>query len=104
VIEHVGLGRYGDVLDPYGSIKASKELIRILAPEGRFLISTPLGRERVQFNAHRIFAPATVLSMFKDLELVDFSLVDDRGKFYPKASPEQATQCEYACGLFEFVK
>lgn len=65
MIEHVGLGRYGDSLDPQGSVKAARELVRVLTPGGRLLLSTPVGRERVQFNAHRIFAPATVLSMFR---------------------------------------
>lgn len=104
VIEHIGLGRYGDIPDPYGSVKASQELMRVLAPRGRLLLSTPLGRERVEFNAHRIFAPTTVISMFNHLELVDFGLVDDQGQFHSQASPEEATKCEYACGLFEFVK
>lgn len=54
VIEHVGLGRYGDPLDPQGTIKACKELARVLAPGGRLYLSTPVGRARVCFNAHRI--------------------------------------------------
>src|SRR5262245_41950106 len=60
VIEHIGLGRYGDTVDPAGSRRAAKELVRVLAPEGRLFVSTPVGRERVCFNAHRIFAPSTV--------------------------------------------
>lgn len=104
VIEHVGLGRYGDGIDPHGSVKAARELIRVLAPGGRLLLSAPIGRERVQFNAHRIFAPGTVLSMFGELELVDFDMVDDVGMFLACASPSQAANCEYACGMFEFSK
>ena len=104
VVEHVGLGRYGDPLDPEGSVKAAQELMRVLAPGGRLLLSTPVGRERVQFNAHRIFAPATVLSMFGELELVDFAMVDDGGMFCAHANPVQASSCEYACGMFEFLR
>jgi len=29
VVEHIGLGRYGNVIDPYGSEKAIKELKRV---------------------------------------------------------------------------
>ena len=104
VVEHVGLGRYGDPLDPQGSVKAAQELVRVLAPGGRLLLSMPVGRERVQFNAHRIFAPATVLSMFDKLKLVDFAMVDDEGGFWIHASPAQASNREYACGMFEFVR
>lgn len=106
VIEHIGLGRYGDPLDPGGSNKAAAELSRILAPGGRLFFSTPVGRERVQFNAHRIFAPETILNLFNPLELTDFSLVDDKGRLHDQLQPVDAlvSSCEYGCGLFEFVK
>lgn len=104
VVEHIGLGRYGDLLDPQGSAKAARELIRVLAPGGRLLLSTLIGRERVQFNAHRIFAPQTVLSMFDELELVDFAMVDDGRRFRAHADPVQASGCEYVCGMFEFAR
>ncbi len=104
VIEHIGLGRYGDKLDPTGSFKAATELIRVLRPSGRLLLSTPVGRERIQFNAHRIFAPTTVLSMLTGLTLMDLALVDDQGIFYPQATMDQAARCEYGCGMFEFEK
>jgi len=104
VIEHIGLGRYGEPLDPWASAKAAQELERILAPGGQLLLSIPLGRERVQFNAHRVFAPETVLKLFADLTLVDFALVDDQGVFHVHANPAQASNYEYACGMFEFVK
>ena len=34
VIEHVGLGRYGDPLDPLGDLKAARELQRVLSTGG----------------------------------------------------------------------
>lgn len=104
VIEHIGLGRYGDSLDPKGSEKAVRELTRILAPGGRLLLSMPVGRERVQFNAHRIFCIETVLEMIGELKLIDFALVDDDREFYPNVELEKARNCEYACGMFEFRK
>ena len=104
VIEHIGLGRYGDPLDPHGSVRAAHELMRVLAPGGHLLLSTPVGRERVQFNAHRVFAPATLLSMFEESELLDFAMVDDGGGFCTHVDPSQASGCEYACGMFEFVR
>jgi SAM-dependent methyltransferase len=64
VIEHVGLGRYGDPVDPQGPWRAARELARILAPDGMLLLGTPVGRERLMFDAHRIFDPETVCYMF----------------------------------------
>jgi len=63
VAEHVGLGRYGDPLDPLGTQRAARELQRVLAAGGRLLFSVPVGRPRTCFNAHRIFAPAAVTAM-----------------------------------------
>src|SRR5690606_39163882 len=71
VIEHIGLGRYGDPLDPTGDIKACRELERILAPGGRLLFVTPVGSPRVCFNAHRIYNYSMVLSLFPTLKLTE---------------------------------
>ena len=60
-IEHVGLGRYGDPVDPEGWVVAVRELARILAPGGRLYLGTPIGRERVCFNSERVFSPKTIL-------------------------------------------
>jgi Caenorhabditis protein of unknown function, DUF268 len=104
VIEHVGLGRYGDPLDPKGAVKAAAELSRVLALNGSLFLSVPVGRERVCFNAHRVFAPDSVLRMFTNLCLRDSALVDDEGQFHEHALPEKMTGCEYGCGMFHFVK
>jgi hypothetical protein len=104
VMEHIGLGRYGDPLDPAGSLKAAKELMRVLAPDGRLLLSVPIGRERVQFNAHRVFAVETVLSIFRYLQLRDLAIVEDAGSFLSSVEPHTVPPCEYGCGLFEFVR
>src|SRR2546422_9394672 len=104
VIEHVGLGRYGDPIDPHGSEKAAMELGRVLARSGPFFLTVPVGRERVCFNAHRIFFPQTVLEMFKCLELRSFAYVDDERQFHDAASPADAENCDYGCGMFCFVK
>lgn len=104
VIEHIGLGRYGDPLDPEGSLKAAVELQRIIGSGGRLFLSLPIGRERICFNAHRVHAPATVLEMFPRLRLVEFSYVDDRGQFHEAQSVHAAGELEYGCGLFQFEK
>jgi hypothetical protein len=104
VLEHIGLGRYGDPLDPDGHVKAAGELSRVLAHGGDLYVSVPVGRERVCFNAHRVFSAATVKELFATLELQEFALVDDAGRFAPGADAAAAEAQEYACGLFHFVK
>lgn len=105
VIEHIGLGRYGDPVDPTGYLKAAAELSRVLARGGRLLLGVPVGRERVCFDAHRVFDPETVVRAFDGLVLTEFSLIDDAGHSIIADAPfEQARLCEYGCGLFVFEK
>ena len=104
VAEHVGLGRYGDPLDPHGTRNAAAELKRVLCPGGNLYFSLPVGRARVCFDAHRIHAPSQILEYFDGLHLEDFALVDDAGQFYPGANPSDAADASYACGLFHFTK
>jgi SAM-dependent methyltransferase len=104
VAEHVGLGRYGDPLDPDGTIKAIRELQRVLAPGGNLYFGIPIGRERVCFNAHRILSPHTILAGFNELSLESFAAIDDRGRFIDPAKPEDFVNAEYSCGLFHFTR
>ena len=104
VAEHVGLGRYGDALDPLGTKKACSELSRILATNGNLYFSMPVGRPRVCFNAHRMHSPQQVLEYFGNLHLVEFSGIDDTGNFVKNAPMQDLENSEYACGLFQFTK
>ena len=99
VIEHIGLGRYGDPLDPLGPERAGREIVRVLRANGRAYISTPVGRPRVQFNGQRVFAIQEVLEIFRGLTLVEFSLVDARGALREKADAGTADINEEGAGL-----
>jgi hypothetical protein len=105
VIEHVGLGRYGDPVGPEGYVTAARELARVLSSGGTLLVGTPVGRERLCFDGHRIFHPQTVVDVFRPLRLEEFHLVDDQGLMVIRnASFDQASRCSYGCGLFVFRK
>lgn len=105
VIEHVGLGRYGDSIDPDGSKKACQELQRVMAPGGNLYLSLPVGKPRVCFNAHRAHTPKQILEYFSCLKLVDFSIVDDQGDFRNEVSIDDGwDNLEYGCGMFHFIK
>ena len=103
-IEHFGLGRYGDPVEPEACFRAMRALARVLRPGGHLYFSVPVGIERVSFNAHRIFAPQTILDTFSGLKLLDFSAVNDEGDLVANCSPDGFVKSHFACGLFEFTK
>jgi SAM-dependent methyltransferase len=110
VIEHIGLGRYGDPVDPHGSLKAAREIVRVLAPGGRAYISVPIGRPRVQFNGQRVFSATDILSLMHGLDLIEMAMVDTSGKFRDDVAPESVHISEvghgsdFGLGLFCFQK
>lgn len=104
VAEHIGLGRYGDALDPLGTVKACQELRRVLAPRGNLYFGLPVGRPCVCFNAHRIHSTDQILEYFSGLELVGFSFVNDEGRFLQNIDPAKTRDAKYGCGLFQFTK
>lgn len=104
VAEHFGLGRYSDPVDPDACFRFMSTLERVLAYDGTLYFSVPVGRERVDFNAHRVFAPVTILSAFPKLSLLSFSYVDDVGRLHEERNPQGLPDLEYGCGLFQFTK
>lgn len=108
-LEHFGLGRYGDPLDPEGHLKGFKNLVRILKPGGILYLSFPIGRGSATiFNAHRVFEPREVLSWPVDegsLELLRFDYVDDNGNLHKQFDLlELVPEVEYGCGIYTFEK
>jgi len=107
VVEHIGLGRYGDPLDPDGDLKAIGELQRVLAKGGSLLFVVPIGRSKIMFNAHRIYAYEQILRYFREIHLEEFALIPDKpdssGVIYD-ASQELADAQDYGCGCFWFKK
>lgn len=107
VVEHVGLGRYGDKVDPEGDLRAIKELQRVVKTGGDLLLVLPIGRPRVQFNAHRIYSSQSVKHLFASWDLIEFYLIPDKGySEEPILNPsdEVSSKQEYGCGCFWFKK
>lgn len=76
-IEHFGLGRYGDPIDAEACFKCFDAIQRKMKVGGMVYLSLPIGKERMEFNACRIFYPATVISCFDKMELVEFSATNN---------------------------
>lgn len=104
VVEHIGLGRYGDDINFEGSNIAMNELQRVLAPGGLLYFVVPVGKPAVVFNAHRIFSPQDIKAQFSELDLVEFSYISDTGVLIEHADLSAAQNENYACGCFIFKR
>ncbi len=101
VIEHIGLGRYGDKLDELGSEKAIKEIIRVTSKKGNIFISVPVHNENtIYFNAHRAFTKEYILTKFHNCKLVEEKYIYN-GKLQDKYRTKNRN---YGTGLFWFTK
>lgn len=109
-IEHFGLGRYGDPININGYISALKNINQMLKPGGKFYFSTPIGPQRIEYDAHRVFNVNYLLNLFQpDYDLITFSYINDTNEFFPevtlsKSAIENNFNCKYGCGIFEMKK
>lgn len=107
-IEHFGLGRYTDPIDPNGHLRGFSNLLKILSKNGMLYISFPIGRENeIHFNAHRVFHPTDILSWpGSDLiKLRRFDYVDDSGNLHKNINLlKDNIDVRYGCGIYSFEK
>jgi len=110
VIEHLGLGRYGDPIDIEGHLKAIANIHLMLKQNGKFYFSIPIGKQRIEFNAHRVFNIKYLLQILDDkFDIESFHYVDDKGDLFENAllseeSVERNFNCDFGCGIFELIK
>jgi len=108
-LEHFGLGRYGDDIDPDGWSTGLENLQKILKKGGVFWLSVPIGVERVEFNAHRVFDPRTIHKLALDLglELEEFAFLC-KDKIIVSSDFERdftrLAETSYSLGIYKFVK
>lgn len=109
-VEHFGLGRYGDKLDYNGHLKGLKNIHAMLKQGGKFYFSIPIGKQRIEFNAHRVFAVEYLIELIQNKYRIDsFSYVNDEGELLrdimlKPADIEKNYGCKYGCGIFELTK
>jgi hypothetical protein len=107
VIEHIGLGRYGDQIQVNGHKIAFRNVINYLKKNGLFYFAVPIGKKTItMFNAQRIFAPKEILKWSDKIELVNFHFIDDEGKLKTNISTNDRNLLKqhYACGIYIFKK
>ena len=109
-IEHFGLGRYGDKIDYDGHLKGLDNIYKMLKERGKFYFSVPIGHQRIEFNAHRVFSIKYLVELLESKYRIDsFSYVDDEGDLVKDAplnsrDMESNYSCNYGCGIFELIK
>lgn len=62
-IEHSGLGRYGDEIDPNGDLKTLALLRENLDEPSKVLLAIPLGEDSILFNRHRVYGRRRLASV-----------------------------------------
>ena len=109
-LEHFGLGRYGDAVDPDSFKKGLANLHLLCAPGGSFHFSVPLGDNVVFFNAHRTFNFKFLFELLNPLfELKSLSVIDDKGDFHKKINLNDERiltnfNSKYGCAIFHLIK
>jgi SAM-dependent methyltransferase len=109
-IEHFGLGRYGDPIDYNGHLKALQNISRIVRSGGMFYFSTPIGPQRIEFNAQRVFNISYLLeALTPSFTLKAFHFVDDKGDLHENVVLTDEVirnnaGCNFGCGIFELLK
>lgn len=107
-LEHFGLGRYGDVIAADGHMRGLQNLCALVAPKGLLYLSVPIGPQRIEFNAHRVFSANVIPNLIPSgFKLERFSFVDDEGDFRENIEflPDEAAfsfNCIFGCGIYEF--
>ena len=109
-IEHFGLGRYGDPVNINGHKTAIESIYQMLKPGGRFYFSVPIGKQRIEYDAHRVFSVSYLLELFQSKFEVDrFSFIDDENTLHENAELNnellaRVNQFTFGCGIFELIK
>lgn len=106
-LEHFGLGRYGDRIDPEACFKCFAEIQKKMKAGGSLYLSVPVGMERVEFNAHRVFYARTIVECFPELQLKEFSCTaNGQIEYNVELSKYDCDKHDgnYRYGLFHFVK
>lgn len=104
-LEHFGLGRYGDPLDPDGHVKGLLNASKCVKVGGHFILSFPVGANEIQFNSQRLLNVDWPLPYLSDFKMEKFILIPWSDS--PVWNPELSSVDKDASGsaaLYKFVK
>jgi hypothetical protein len=70
-LEHDGLGRYGDPLNPFGDLESLARIRCLLKPGGILFFGVPSAQDAVVWNAHRLYGRYRLALAFIGWTVVD---------------------------------
>jgi SAM-dependent methyltransferase len=109
-LEHFGLGRYGDKVDVNGYLKGLDNIYKLLKKNGKFYFSVPIGPQRIEFDAHRVFSVRYLIDLFiKQYRIISFAYINDNNQLFTEVvlNDKEINDnfgCNYGCGIFILEK
>lgn len=108
-LEHFGLGRYGDPIIKDAVHRGIEGLVNLVEDNGILIISTPTGRERIEFNANWIFDAQKLCGIFDllNMKLEAVFKFNPEDKNFEFLNPENITQLsdsDYNLTVFKLLK
>ncbi|MCX6990627.1 MAG: DUF268 domain-containing protein [Chlamydiae bacterium] len=70
-LEHDGLGRYGDPLNPTADIQTMKKLKSMVKKEGILIFAVPIGVDHIFWNAHRVYGKLRLPLLLEEWNTID---------------------------------
>jgi hypothetical protein len=108
-IEHFWLWRYWDSIDINWHIKGLDNIYMMLKKWGILYLSTPIWKQRIEFNAHRVFSVKYLYDYLIDkYEIEKFAYVDDNWDLHENVDIKwwfkNSFWCRFWCWLFKLRK
>lgn len=106
-VEHVGLaGRYGSKDLPDGDLQAMSRLRGLLVPDGRMILTIPVGRDAVFPPLHRVYGPQRLPRLLSGYRVLESAFVRNADCVAWSSCDEEVALQEmcgpgyYALGMF----
>lgn len=89
VIEHIGIGHYGDPTGTGADLSAVREIARVLRPGGRAIITVPFGRPLTN-DWMRVYDAARLRALLAPLRVEEADYAVSRNGLWAPAAEEEA--------------
>ena len=96
-LEHAGLGRYGDPLNPHGDVEAVAQVACLLKPGGIFFLGFGIGKDKIEWNAHRIYGKMRLPIVTANYRLLEIIGDYDWGVSDFRKQPIMVLQSLFGC-------
>lgn len=90
--EHIGLGRYGDVLNPSGDLETMVHLRGWMGPDSKQILTVPVGQDAVVGHWHRVYGEKQLPRLLDGYEVFEerFWVKKDDDTAWIECSKERA--------------